>query len=60
MRYPAVYQETILTRHRMWISVVTRIGGIIEIGISDNPLVLRDTAIVFIFRNDVATDVLFG
>ena len=35
MRYPAVYQETILTRHRMWISVVTRIGGIIEIGISD-------------------------
>ena len=44
----------------MWISVVTRIGGIIEIGISDNPLVLRDTAIVFIFRNDVATDVLFG
>jgi hypothetical protein len=35
VRYPAVYQETILTRHRMWISVVTRIGGIIEIGISD-------------------------
>ncbi|SVC88752.1 uncharacterized protein METZ01_LOCUS341606 [marine metagenome] len=22
--------------------------------------ILRDTAIVFIFRNDVATDVLFG
>ena len=35
MRYPAVYQETILTRHRMWISVITHIGGIIEIGISD-------------------------
>ena len=51
------HQSTLITEPRSSLNL----GLVFHRGYVDLYLsILRDTAIVFIFRNDVATDVLFG